>query len=680
VTVDARNGHAVGSTIIESLGVYLPPVVLTTDEVVKGCKLGLPIPLERLTGIESRRVVGEGQSSIDLAREAALACLARSKYKPADVDLLICCSISKAKTPTVAPVEPLLAIHLRRLLGMSNALTFDIGNACAGMFTGIAIADALMKTGAVRCAMIVSGEWGSTVMRTAQLEITSLVDQRIPCLTVGDAGAAMILEPSADARVGFHEIDMYTAGRYSNLCIIKPTEQAHGGLIMVTDAIRISLTSIPRVVQHLLWLMKRRGWGLDDIGHLIPHQTSRTTLQDAARQLTALVGSDVDMDSRNVDNLAERGNTATTTHMVALEDAILDGRIQSGENVVFSITGSGITIGNALYTFDDLPDRRRRWEHQPEKPPRAALAPPSRTATTVDLPTRVRVESIGTVPDGSTPKETLALVRAAAEACFGQSAYQPADMDLLIFAGLYRTDYIIEPAIAALIAGELGLNEDALQPTAKKTFAFDVMNGTVGFLNACHVASSMIAAGVHKTALVVASEVENQEGDAVRSRGIVETGSAVILDGTGPSGPGFRRFGFSYYTEHLEAFTVDVTSEGGSVILHIEQDPWLEEFYLECASDAVRRFLADAGLTLANVQVLIPPQVSPLFGQALAEEIGLPPDKLVAIAREGRDLFSSTIPYALDEVRRRGLARPGDVGLIVVVGSGIQVGCALYHF
>ena len=145
---------------------------------------------------------------------------------------------------TVAPVEPLLSIHLRRMLGMSNALTFDIGNACAGMFTGIAIADALIKTGAVRRAMIVSGEWASIVLRTAQQEIASLVDQRIPCLTVGDAGAAVILEPSSDARIGFHEIDLYTAGRYSDLCIVKPTEQAHGGLIMITDAIRISLTSM----------------------------------------------------------------------------------------------------------------------------------------------------------------------------------------------------------------------------------------------------------------------------------------------------------------------------------------------------------------------------------------------------------------------------------------------------
>ena len=159
------------STLIESLGVYLPPNVLTSDEIVKGCKLGLPIPLERLTGIRSRRVASPGQASLDLAREAALACLARSKYEPADIDVLICCSISKAQTSTAALIEPMLSFYLQQALGMQNALAFDITNACAGLFTGVAIADAFLKAGDARRVMVVAGEWSSYVIYGAQLEI-----------------------------------------------------------------------------------------------------------------------------------------------------------------------------------------------------------------------------------------------------------------------------------------------------------------------------------------------------------------------------------------------------------------------------------------------------------------------------------------------------------------------------
>jgi 3-oxoacyl-[acyl-carrier-protein] synthase III len=668
------------NTIIESLGVYLPPDVLTTDEVVRGCKLGLPIPLERLTGIRSRRVASPGQASLDLAREAMLSCLNRSKYEPADIDVLICCSISKAQSSTACLIEPMLSCYLNESVGLLNAVAFDITNACAGLFTGIAIADALLKAGGARRVMVVSGEWSSYVIPGAQQEIASLVDQRIPCLTVGDAGAAVILESSPDPRVGFQSIDLYTLGRYSRLCIVKPSEREHGGLMMVTDSIRISLTSIPQAVQHLVWQLEQQGWSLDDVGHLIPHQTSRTSLQDAARQLTARLGAHVDLDGKNVDNLSERGNTATTTHLVALEDAILDGRIRSGENVAFSITGSGITIGTALYTFDDLPDRYRAWESNTRTTAKAPLDRSARPA--IFRPTRrVRVESIGTTVAAETVRDTIGLVRAAAGACIGRSSHQPTDVDLLIFAGLYRTDQIIEPAIAALIAGDLGLNDDAITLTAEKTFAFDLVNGALGFLNACQVASSMIAAGAARTAMVVASEVEHHRDDPAWPRlGLREAGSAVILDGSSERGTGFSCFGVMTYPEHQDALSVSAIQVEGLVILKLDRHPWIEELYLECISDAIGRFLYGVGLKLSDLAVVIPPQVSPWLCQALGEHLGLPPDKLIDVAMDGQDLFSSSIPFPLEEVQRRDLVRSGDVGLIVAVGSGIQVGCALYQF
>ena len=145
-----------------------------------------------------------------------------------------------------------------------------------------------------------------------------------------------------------------------------------------------------------------------------------------------------------------------------------------------------------------------RPERRPDGPDRPAIFRPT---------CRVRVESIGTAGDDRPRRDTLGLVRAAARACFGRSSYQTADVDLLIFAGLYRTDQIIEPAIAALIAGDLGFNDDAIALTAEKTFAFDLVNGALGFLNACQVASSMIAAGAARTAMVVASEVEHHHDD-----------------------------------------------------------------------------------------------------------------------------------------------------------------------
>ncbi|MCC7367466.1 MAG: hypothetical protein IT306_03530 [Chloroflexi bacterium] len=668
------------NVLIESLGVYLPPNAVTTDEVLAGCKLPLPIPLERLTGIRSRRIASPGQTALDLAREAVSACLARSRHAPADIDVLISCSISKTHAPGMALVEPTLAFLIQQQTGLTNALVFDVTNACAGMFTGIAVAEALLKAGGARRVMVVSGEWSSHVMQTAQREISSVIDQRIPCLTVGDAGAAVILELTDNPDIGFHALELYTLAKYSSLCIVKPTDREHGGLIMVTDSIRISLASIPQVVEHLTTHLGRQGWTLDDLGHVIPHQTSRTSLQDAARQLAVRLGHPVELNGKSVDNLTDRGNTATTTHFVALEDAIADGRIRSGEHLAFSISGSGITVGTALYTFDDLPDRQRR---SPDGPMAAngrapGSDPPARLQK---LARRVRVESIGQADAGERRHDPQGLVRAAAEACLAQSAHARSAVGLLVYVGLYREEQIVEPAIATLIACDLGLNEDALDAAAPRTFAFDLMNGGLGFLNACQVVASAIAAGTVGAGMIVASEADSDGDDPSWPRlGVREVGTAMLLDGAGPPTVGFDTFAVYTYPEHRDAVSITVGERDGRLALDVQRHPWIAELLLECITDAVPRFLSAAGLTLDDIAVVLPPQVTPWLSQALAEQLGVPFARVVDVAVGGEDFFTSSLPCALAEAGRRGLGRAGEVGLVISAGSGIQVGLALYYF
>src|SRR5437868_635761 len=85
--------------LIESIGVYLPPKVVSTDEVLRDCRTTVLFPLERMTGIKSRRMAGEEEFSIDLAKKAVADCFSKSKYGPKDIDLLICCNISRCDGP-----------------------------------------------------------------------------------------------------------------------------------------------------------------------------------------------------------------------------------------------------------------------------------------------------------------------------------------------------------------------------------------------------------------------------------------------------------------------------------------------------------------------------------------------------------------------------------------------------
>jgi 3-oxoacyl-[acyl-carrier-protein] synthase III len=169
-------------TLIESIGVYLPNQSVSTDDILQGCKNRFQFPLEKITGIQTRRVVGQDEYSIDLAEQAVNECLASSKYNPADIDLLICCNISRIDELNFLSFEPSTSIKLRHHFGFSNAIVFDLTNACAGMFTGIYIVNDLIKTGAIRRGMVVSGEYITHLTGQPSIQLKALWIRALPAL------------------------------------------------------------------------------------------------------------------------------------------------------------------------------------------------------------------------------------------------------------------------------------------------------------------------------------------------------------------------------------------------------------------------------------------------------------------------------------------------------------------
>ncbi|RDV15368.1 3-oxoacyl-ACP synthase [Pontibacter diazotrophicus] len=667
------------NTIIESIGIYLPPQSVSTTEVLQGCKSQSCFPLEKVSGIISRRMAGQQEFSIDLAKKAVSDCLEKSAYLPADIDLLICCNISRYDALDTVSFEPCTSVKLRNLFGFCNALAFDITNACAGMFTGIYLVNALLQTGAIRRAMLVSGEYITHLTRTAQREMDGFMDPRLACLTLGDAGAALILEKSADNKSGFQGIDLQTFGRYSPYCVAKTS--AHGGWIMHTDSVNLTDVAIKSGAAAALDVLQRAGWSPADIQHLVLHQTSKLTLNSAKNEINSLLSNDILHDGNTVNNLEQRGNTASTSHFIAIADQIRENKMQSGDKVVFGISASGLTVGTALYVFDDLPDRLRQTGAQKGKiikEPATVHANPQSKCHTPGI----RMESIGTLPEGTINNtDSLALQQSAATNCLENSSYQCNDIGLLIHSGVYRSDYLLEPAFAALLAGKLNMNASYGGQEQKKTLAFDVFNGSVGFLNACYVAQQTIQAGMSKAAMIVATEVENNATlFPDKLLGVCETASAVILDAHPENNRGFSRFLFHYHTESLDAYTSYCSTADVKPFLHFEKEPDIEDKYLAYIEPAVEELLQLEGLKASQIDKVFPPQISSAFIARLGTQLALPSEKFVDVVGAGSDLFSSSIPYGMAYALENGLVKPGDTGLLIAVGSGIQVGCAVYRF
>ena len=317
--------------------------------------------------------------SCDLACRAIEASLRHSRFHAQEIGLVIACNISKYdREGFVFPIEPNTATRLCREMGFSNAIGFDLNNACAGMFTGILVADCFLHQTKIEAALIVSGEFISHIADSAQLEITSLFDPRLACLTVGDSGAAAVLARSRDSAVGFQHIDLLTLGAHSSLCRSAPADVAGKGAVMFTDSAELLRVGSIETARHFVQSIHRCGWNPETVDHVIPHQVSKAVPDHIVREINSRLNGSRLQRSKVIDNLETRGNTATTTHLVALHDHMESERIVSGERVAFSLAASGLTVGTALYVLDDLPSRMRNGTASKERASNAPL--PARPA------------------------------------------------------------------------------------------------------------------------------------------------------------------------------------------------------------------------------------------------------------------------------------------------------------
>ena len=151
-----------------------------------------------------------------------------SRYAAEDLDAIVCTSISKHHRPDEFSFEPATAVLVRRAIGAKKALVFDVVNACAGLLNGIWVLQGLIRSGAIRCGMVVSGEQNMPLAWTATREVRHSLDRQLAALTLGDCGAAVIVDASPDETHGFHWLDLVTGARHDHYCYSKPSSRGSG--------------------------------------------------------------------------------------------------------------------------------------------------------------------------------------------------------------------------------------------------------------------------------------------------------------------------------------------------------------------------------------------------------------------------------------------------------------------
>lgn len=337
-------------TRFESMGVYLPEREVTTSELLESMETQPMFDLEKLTGIKSRRWRGEDEDCHTLALEAITRCLDNSRYAADEIDVIICTSITRFKDGLKFILEPCLSSYLKKHLGMrTDALNFDITNACAGMFTGVNILDQMIKSGAVKTGLIVSGECITPITETALKEICSPIDEQFASLTVGDSGAAVIMDASPSEEEGIDLLEIQTFAQFSDFCYGMPSDK-NPGVAMYTKAMEIHATVIQRLPQTLSDFAVRHQVSGSDFTHVIPHQTS----ERAIRSALALCGETFGDIPHTCVALDRFGNTSSTSHFVVLDDYIKRGEIKSGDRILMLVLASGIVLGVASVKLGNL--------------------------------------------------------------------------------------------------------------------------------------------------------------------------------------------------------------------------------------------------------------------------------------------------------------------------------------
>lgn len=313
---------------IKSVGSYLPSKILTSSELES--RLGLEQGwIESKTGIKSRRIAAEDESVSNLAAAAGRDALGKAGLKATEIDMLI---VSSSMGDMFFPST---ACIVQNMLGISGP-AFDLNNACAGFLYAVNTAAAYVATGAYKNVMVIGAETMSRMVDWSDYKT---------CILFGDAAGACIVSSNEGHRLlgmfmgadgtGAEALKLPGGGSRKPFRDIEDktdsTIYMEGGTVF-----RFAMKIIGELVQKAA---DESGLDLKDIDLIVPHQSNRTILREAA----SILGVAEDMFYLN---LPEVGNTACASVPVALADAIDKHRINPGDKIVLASYGAGLAYAS----------------------------------------------------------------------------------------------------------------------------------------------------------------------------------------------------------------------------------------------------------------------------------------------------------------------------------------------
>lgn len=334
---------SIGGPAVRVLGTgsHVPAEIITNDDLARLVDTSDEWIVSR-TGMKERRRAAAHEATSDLGLPAAERALEAAGLKGSDLDLIL------VGTATPDNLFPSTACRLQRRLGAEQAAAMDVAAACSGFIYALGTGAAHVRAGTARHVLVVGAE--------TLTKITDYSD-RNSCILFGDGAGAVVLGPDAPGTSGLRYVHLGAAGEedlHGEESIILPgggsreptsvqtvTGGRHFMKIKGREVFQFAVRKFRELTQEII---DENGMASGDIDWLIPHQMNLRIIESAIKAVDIPV-------ERVILTIHKYANTSAASIPITLDEAVRDGRIRRGQQVVMLAFGAGLTWGSALLRY-----------------------------------------------------------------------------------------------------------------------------------------------------------------------------------------------------------------------------------------------------------------------------------------------------------------------------------------
>ena len=315
-------------SVVAGVGSALPKHKVTNDELAATVDTTDEWIVER-TGIRSRYIAAEGETTGSLALEAARGALEHAGVSALDIDLIV------LATATPDQTFPSTATKVQAALGINDCIAFDVHAVCTGFLYALSVADSMLRSGNARKALVIGAETFSRILDW---------EDRATCVLFGDGAGALVLS-AEETDSGILATKLHADGRHNDLLFVDggPSTTGTVGKLRMKgrEVFRHAVINLADVLNEVL---SDAGLTSDDVDWVVPHQANARILDATAKKLGL-------PPEKVVVTVDRHANTSAASVPLAFDTAVKDGRIKRGDVVVLEAMGGGFTWGAAALRY-----------------------------------------------------------------------------------------------------------------------------------------------------------------------------------------------------------------------------------------------------------------------------------------------------------------------------------------